>query len=44
VAGSLAWDRSSPDCSSSQYEVFTYDSTGALSDDVAFYAEAYKRS
>lgn len=44
VAGSLAWDRSSPDCSSSQYEVFTYDSTGVLSDDVAFYAEAYKRA
>jgi hypothetical protein len=44
VAGALAWDRSGPECPSGWYEVLTYDSTGALSDDVAFFAEALKRA
>jgi|SRR6476646_9384510 len=44
VAGALAWDRSGPDCPSGWYEVVTYDSTGAPSDDVAFFAEAFKRA
>ncbi len=44
VSGALAWDRSSPNCGSGLYEVYTYDSAGALSDDVAFFAEAFRRA
>ena len=44
VAGALAWDRSSPNCGGGWYEVYTYDSAGALSDDVAFFAEAFRRA
>jgi hypothetical protein len=39
----LSWDRSSPDCGAGAYEVVTR-AGDTLSDDVAFFAQAYTRA
>jgi hypothetical protein len=56
VPQALMWDRSSPNCGAGLYEVYTYcvgffpdapapkAPEGNLCDDVAFYAEAFKRA
>jgi hypothetical protein len=41
--GFAEWDRSSPNCGPSGYEVLTFDGTGSASDNVAFFAQAYVR-
>lgn len=55
VPQALMWDRSSPNCGAGLYEVYTYCAGGIfvaptptapegnLCDDIAFYAEAFKR-
>jgi hypothetical protein len=55
IPEAIMWDRSAPNCGSGQYEVYTYclgvpdapspnAPDGPLCDDVAFYAEAFKRA